>query len=512
MNVELLESIGLTKAEIKVYFTLLELGSSTTGPIVEKSRVSSSKIYEILEKLMQKGLASFVIEAGMKYYEAAKPSRLLDYMKEKEETITKQRQELQHIIPELELKQKYSKLKSEATIFRGLKGVKTAYEDILNTLKPGDEYYVTGGMLPHKAYFTFIEEFHKRRSKKGIKVKILYTEFAKSIAHKISGLPGTKIKFASDKFLASCFVVMYQTKTLITVASKDDLTLFKIDNKGVTESFIAQFNALWEQKLSVFEGKETTNFFTNILRDLKEGEEYYVINGNYGDIPEFRDFFGEYHKKRSEKGIKANLLFNQNVKGKEQAFALSPAECKFLPPDFKSPLQMTFYKQKLYISLWQKKAIGVLIEDAGIVAAFKAYFTQLWQQKAQTMYGESGIRAACDAIIEENKDFYIIGANGMIMKKYAFLLNMLEKKREKTTIERYHLAIEKTRGMPINKLPRTHVRYLPEQFDSPNVIWVFGNKVAHILWESDVVILLDDARIADDYRNYFNLLWKNAKN
>ena len=65
--------------------------------------------------------------------------------------------------------------------------------------------------------------------------------------------------------------------------------------------------------------------------------------------------------------------------------------------------------------------------------------------------------------------------------------------------------------MPINKLPRTHVRYLPEQFDSPNVIWVFGNKVAHILWESDVVILLDDARIADDYRNYFNLLWKNAK-
>ncbi|MEK6868392.1 MAG: helix-turn-helix domain-containing protein, partial [Nanoarchaeota archaeon] len=86
MNVEILEAIGMTKAEIKVYFALLERGSSTTGPIVEKSGVSSSKIYEILEKLMQKGLASFVVEAGMKYYEAAKPSRLLDYMKEKEES------------------------------------------------------------------------------------------------------------------------------------------------------------------------------------------------------------------------------------------------------------------------------------------------------------------------------------------------------------------------------------------------------------------------------------------
>src|SRR3989338_3750233 len=153
MNIEILETIGLTKAEIKVYLALLEIGSSTTGPIVEKSGASSSKIYEILEKLIQKGLASFVIESGMKYFEAAQPSRLLDYMREKEESLTKQRQELQNIIPELELKRKYSKQKSEATIFRGLKGVKTAYEDILNTLKPGDEYYVTGGMLPHKAYF-----------------------------------------------------------------------------------------------------------------------------------------------------------------------------------------------------------------------------------------------------------------------------------------------------------------------------------------------------------------------
>lgn len=248
MNVEILETIGLTKAEIKVYFALLELGSSTTGPIVEKSGASSSKIYEILERLMQKGLASFVIESGMKYFEAAPPSRLLDYMKEKEESLTKQRQELQHLIPELELKQKYSKYKSEATIFRGLKGVKTAYEDILNTLKSGDEYYVTGGMMPHKAYFAYITEFHNRRSKKGIKVKLLYTDLAKSIAHKISELPGTKIKFAPNQFLSSCFVVMYHTKTLITVASKDDLTLFQIDNKGVTESFIAQFKLLWSQE------------------------------------------------------------------------------------------------------------------------------------------------------------------------------------------------------------------------------------------------------------------------
>lgn len=250
MNSEILETIGLTKTEIKVYLALLELGSSTTGPIVEKSQASSSKIYEILEKLMQKGLVSFVVESGMKYFEAAPPSRLLDYMKEKEELLIKQREALLHFIPELELKQKYSKYKSEATIFRGLKGVKTAYEDILKTLKSGEEYYVSGGMMQHKAYFAYIAEFHQRRSKMGIKVKLLYTDLAKSIANNIKNLHGTKIKFAPNQFFSACFVVMYYTKTLITVASKEDLTLFQIDNKEITDSFIAQFKLLWNQSAS----------------------------------------------------------------------------------------------------------------------------------------------------------------------------------------------------------------------------------------------------------------------
>lgn len=151
------------------------------------------------------------------------------------------------------------------------------------------------------------------------------------------------------------------------------------------------------------------------------------------------------------------------------------------------------------------------IDSKGVTESFIAQFKLLWNQKAQTMYGEIGIKMVCDAVIEENKDIYLIGANGMILKKHMQLFNTLEKRREKTDIKRHHLAIEKTRGMPINNLPRTNVRYLPEHFDSPNVIWVFGNKVAQVLWESDIVILFDDAQIADDYRNYFNLLWKNAK-
>lgn len=55
MALEVLEELGLTKSEIKVYLALLELGQSTTGPVVDKAEIASSKIYEILEKLVNKG-------------------------------------------------------------------------------------------------------------------------------------------------------------------------------------------------------------------------------------------------------------------------------------------------------------------------------------------------------------------------------------------------------------------------------------------------------------------------
>ena len=87
MNTELLEEIGLTKSEIKVYLALLEIGSSSKGPLVKKANITSSKIYEVTDKLIEKGLVSYIIKNNVKYFSAAPPSRIKDYIEEKREKI-----------------------------------------------------------------------------------------------------------------------------------------------------------------------------------------------------------------------------------------------------------------------------------------------------------------------------------------------------------------------------------------------------------------------------------------
>ena len=52
MNIKSLREAGLTEGETRVYLSLLELGSSTTGPIVERSKVARSIIYHILENFV----------------------------------------------------------------------------------------------------------------------------------------------------------------------------------------------------------------------------------------------------------------------------------------------------------------------------------------------------------------------------------------------------------------------------------------------------------------------------
>src|SRR5919106_4888033 len=50
-----MESLGLTGYEIKVYLSLLEIGSMTASDISKRSGVPYSKIYEVLNSLEDKG-------------------------------------------------------------------------------------------------------------------------------------------------------------------------------------------------------------------------------------------------------------------------------------------------------------------------------------------------------------------------------------------------------------------------------------------------------------------------
>ena len=141
MMISELVELGLTNGEAKVYLSLLKLGLSKVGSIVKDCRVSYSKVYDVLERLILKGLVSYVLIGNIKHFNAVEPYRLQDYIQKKEEQIKLQKDKASKIIPDLvsivnkrRRKNKDSILKSAAIernhteIFKGDQGLRTAYE------------------------------------------------------------------------------------------------------------------------------------------------------------------------------------------------------------------------------------------------------------------------------------------------------------------------------------------------------------------------------------------------
>ena len=102
---ETLRELGFTDGEIKIYFSLFDLGETTTGPISKKSGVTHSKVYPILAKLIDKGLASHVIKENKKHYSATNPNSLIEFVEKKQRTLEEEKSELKEMIPSLIAKQ-----------------------------------------------------------------------------------------------------------------------------------------------------------------------------------------------------------------------------------------------------------------------------------------------------------------------------------------------------------------------------------------------------------------------
>src|SRR3989344_3083983 len=102
METKVLESIGLTRNESKVYLALLKEGTSKTGEILKRSGLNSGKIYEILESLKKKGLASESKINNTKQYTAAAPSQILDYLDMRRKDLEEDESVIRKEIPALE--------------------------------------------------------------------------------------------------------------------------------------------------------------------------------------------------------------------------------------------------------------------------------------------------------------------------------------------------------------------------------------------------------------------------
>ena len=241
---ESLEKIGLTKSEVKVYTALSKIGPSSTGQIVKISKTANSKIYEVLRKLIEKGLVSYFSKNGVKMYKSSNPSMILEYLKEKEKGLNEQKKEISKIMPFLI--QKNKEISSEETVvYKGERGVKTGFLEFLSQLNKNDELHIMGVHEFGKNFLPLSIFFQKNRSNKKIKAKFLINEGAENIVKEFKQFPPLEIKYLKKEILTPSIFIISKEEVIINLPN--ELTLIILKSKDVVQSFKSYFEILWGQ-------------------------------------------------------------------------------------------------------------------------------------------------------------------------------------------------------------------------------------------------------------------------
>src|SRR3989344_5892944 len=133
-------------------------------------------------------------------------------------------------------------------------------------------------------------------------------------------------------------------------------------------------------KVLFYEGREgLEKVYEDTLTSHETIRAYANVNEMHEALP---NYFPEYYKRRTEKGIFIRAIFPTNKAGFERAqkdaneareSALVPADKYYFSPE------INIYDNKVMIASWKEK-LGIIIESAEIAEAMKTSFELAWTE------------------------------------------------------------------------------------------------------------------------------------
>ncbi len=254
MALEELLDVGLTEGEAKVYLALLELGGATNGQLARRTGLQSSSVYYCLNALTEKGFASSVVVGKARVFRAADPRELTDVMERQREKFEESAQRLENSIPDLMRRQQKAE-KQYALAYEGEGGMRAAFNEFLRSQKKGDLYYSTNldeSYATNEAAQQHFRAYHLRRSKKGVRVRLLANPTVLSTARKImQGLKHFEVRTTTETMPVG--ILVSNDRTLEHVW-EDKPTAFMIHSRIVAERHTKYCEKLWAKAKFAFKG------------------------------------------------------------------------------------------------------------------------------------------------------------------------------------------------------------------------------------------------------------------
>jgi len=241
---QILNDLGLTENESRVYLTSLSLGSSTILSIAKNAQIQRTTVYSVMDALKKKGLAHIELSGFKQLYSAEHPEKLVSMIEHKKNDLEK------HLPEFLSL---YNMKGGESTLkyYEGVEAVKSIYDTILDPMKPSDDYLVISNLQKFididEKYF---KKFLDKRIKSRVKARLIATDseqarymkkYSQQMNHEVRILPkGTVL--STDIMIVPHKVTIFNLEQPISGISIENTTTIQTHK----EMFEIMWNSLEE--------------------------------------------------------------------------------------------------------------------------------------------------------------------------------------------------------------------------------------------------------------------------
>ncbi len=360
-----LGELGLSEGETKVYMALLKLGSCPVSALKEETNLHRTTIYDFIEKLLNKGLANYVIKNNVKYYNATHPAKLGDFLQQKA-------MKLKEVMPELVKLSDFHKEDLKVEVYKGKEGYKTTLGMVIKEEKDligmgfDDEYI-------DKVMGNSMDWYFRQLREKKIHERIFTREGATFFYPPET----TTYKFLPKEFFSPNMSMTFGK--YVALVLWEPFTSIVIENKNLANSYKKWFEMLWNQNMYTYRGNESVKkIFESHISDLKKGDELFVF-GPSAHIPTyFFNYFQTYNGKVTAKGVKPKIIFDEGAEKFIVPCKKAGWNTKVLPKKYISPVEVDIWKNKIAIIMWKKEPVAFVIEDKEIANGFRAFFMLQW--------------------------------------------------------------------------------------------------------------------------------------
>lgn len=150
----------------------------------------------------------------------------------------------------------------------------------------------------------------------------------------------------------------------------------------------------------------------------------------------------------------------------------------------------------------------------GILPLLKGKYSGAEKFKIEVYEGKEGAKTFYLDILNNAKEVLSFGVTGKAFETMEFIFPHFLKQYKKKGIKARYLANANAKKL-LEELPKDFVKikYLPEKYNSDVTTIIYNNKVAiqSLLGDNIFVILIQDKKLYEGYKSYFEFMWGLTK-